>query len=352
MIIESIIFFVALVFLVMGSDYFVKSAALIAERFGVSEFVIGLTVVALGTSIPELASSIVAAIENETQIIIGNVVGSNIANIGLIVGVATVIRVMRTKREMVERDGHIMLFAGFLFLAFAINGVISKIEAGILLLFYLVYMAFLLEIKPEFKEQYNFRSFLRYFFRFKYLVTIKNKAFSIRDGRRKKNKEEVIRKFELGLLKDLFTLILGGAAVVLGAKYVVEEAIFFAEIFNVPSALIGITLIAVGTSLPELSVSIAAIRKGYANIAIGNIVGSNIANIFLIIGVSGLIVPLEVIKSILVYSMPIMIIMGIFLLIFIRSHWEIRRIEGIVFIGLYVLFIIFLFITQKMPFFN
>jgi cation:H+ antiporter len=345
---EALLLILGLIFLVQGADYFIKSAASIAKKFGISEFIIGLTLVALGTSIPELASSITASIKNATGIIIGNVVGSNIANIGLIIGVAATIAVIKTKKAMLNRDGYIMLFVTGLFYLFMVNGTISRIEAGIFLLLYIVYLIFLIEAKPEF-EEYNFGHFLRYFLRFQYLITIKSRIFSSRDKKKKEitpaQKREMKELFKAGLIKDFLIVIIAGSAVVLGAKYLIESAIFFANLFNIPENMIGLSVIAIGTSLPELAVSISAARKGYGNIAIGNIIGSNITNILLIIGVSGLILPITIIKSTLYYTAPFMIFMSILLLIFIRSYWTIRRIEGTIFLILYTIFMMLLFIN-------
>ena len=294
--INIFLFILGLVFLVGGAEYFIKSAASIAKKLGISEFIIGLTLVALGTSIPELASSIAASIKNASGIIIGNVIGSNIANIGLIIGIAATIAVIKTKKQMVRRDGYIMLFAAGLFYIFIINGVLSRIEAGILLLLYVAYIAFLIEEQPEF-EEYHFGHFLRYFFGFQYLITIRSRIFGSKDKNKitPKEKKEVKELFRAGLIKDFLIVIIAGFAVVIGANYLIESAVFFANLFNIPENLIGLSLIAIGTSLPELFVSITAARKGYGNIAVGNIIGSNIANIFLVLGVSGLILPLAII---------------------------------------------------------
>jgi cation:H+ antiporter len=352
--VEIILFIVGLVFLVKGADYFIKSAASIAKKLGVSEFIIGL-LVALGTSIPELASSVAAALRNASGIIIGNVVGSNIANIGLIIGIAATIALIKTKKAMIWRDGLIMLFASGLFYIFMVNYSISRIEAGILLLLYIAYMAFLIEEQPKF-EEYHFGHFLRYFFRFRYIMTIRSKflsPFKPKKDHRKKAKiaSEQKRKekelFKAGLIKDFLITFLSGAAIVFGAKYLVQEAIFFANLLNIPENIIGLSLIAIGTSLPELFVSVSAALKGYGNIAVGNIIGSNIANIFLIIGVSGLITPISIIKSTLLYTAPFMIFMSILLLYFIRSQWKIRRIEGAIFLVLYAVFMTLL-ITRGM----
>jgi len=342
-----LLFAFGLIFLVKGADYFIKSAASIAEKLGVSGFIIGLTLVALGTSIPELATAIAASLKKASGLVIGNVVGSNIANIGLIIGVAATIAVIKTKKPMLNRDGYIMLFASLLFYIFITNGIISRIEAVIFLLLYFAYMIFLMEMKPELQE-YHFGHFIRYFFRFQYLVTIRSRIFSAMNRKKKKEvtpeeKRKIKELFKAGLVKDFLILIISGFAVVLGANYFIEAAIFFANLFNVSDTFIGLSLVAVGTSLPELSVSITAARKGYGNIAVGNIIGSNIANIFLILGISGLIRPVSVIKSTLYYTAPFMIFMSILLLVFIRSYWNIRRIEGAVFLVLYAVFMTLLF---------
>jgi cation:H+ antiporter len=351
---EALLLVSGLVFLVAGAEYFVRSAASIAKKLGVSEFIIGLTLVALGTSIPELASSIAASLKSSSEIVIGNIVGSNIANIGLIVGIAATISIIKTRKPMIWRDGLIMLFASGLFYIFMLNGAVSRIEAGILLLLYVAYMAFLIEEQPEF-EEYHFGHFLRYFFGFRYILTIRSKLlspFRPKKDRRKKPKISAEQRkreeklFRAGLVKDFLVAAISGAGVVLGAKYLIEEAIFFARFLNVPENLIGLSLIAVGTSLPELFVSVSAALKGYGNIAVGNIIGSNIANIFLIIGISGLILPLQIIKSTIYFTAPFMILMSVLLLVFIRSYWSIRRIEGTIFLILYTIFITLMFISS------
>ncbi|MDI6885056.1 MAG: calcium/sodium antiporter [archaeon] len=345
---NTLLLVLGLVLLIKGSDFFVKAAASIAKKRGVSEFVIGLTLVAIATSIPELVSSVIAAIKQESDIVIGNVVGSNIANIGLIVGLAAAIALIKTREEMLKRDGYIMLFAALIFYLFIINGKISRVEALLFLLLYVAYTVFLLEEKPKLKDNYGFKEFITYFFELKYLATLKRKVILGRDKRKKENPTTEARKIkelsQAGLIRDFTVLIGSGFAIVFGANYLVDEAIFFADFFDVPKTVIGITLVAVGTSLPELGVAISAARKGYGNIAVGNVIGSNIANIFLIIGVSAMIAPLSVIKSTIFYTAPSMIFMSLLLLIFIKSKWEISRKEGIVFLILYTLFLTVLFL--------
>ncbi len=343
-----LIFVLGLIFLVEGANFFVKSAATIARKLGISEFLIGLTVVAVGTSLPELVSSITASVKGASGLVMGNIIGSNIANIGLIVGVAASIKLIKTKEEMLKRDGYIMLAASFLFFLFVLNGFVSRIEALILLLFYLAYLLFLFEERPKEKKKYHFAEFIEYFFKFKYVMTVKSKILLGLNAKKKisqKERKELRELFKKGLVLDFLEMIVSGAVLILGAKYLIEAAIFFAEILKVPETLIGITLISAGTSLPELIITIIAAKKGYGNIAIGGIIGSNIANLLLVGGTAGLILPLKVLRLTIFQTIPVMILMSLLLLTFIRSEWKIRRIEGLTFILLYVFFILALFLT-------
>lgn len=339
-----------LVLLVKGSDFFVKAAAAIAKKLGVSEFVIGLTLVSVGTSIPELASSVAASLQQQSDIVMGNIVGSNIANIGLIIGLAATIAVIKTREEMLKRDGYVMLFAALVLYLFILNTRISRVEAVIFLLLYLAYVLFLLTEKPKFKGEYGFKEFLTYFFKFEYVRTVIN-AVSDHNNRRKndKNASEGVKSKTrgAGLAKDLMILILSGVAIIGGANYLIVEALFFAEYFHISKMLIGVSLVAVGTSLPELSVSVSAARQGYGDIAVANVIGSNIANIFLVLGVSALIFPLAITHETLVFIAPFMIVMTVLLLIFIKTRWELSRIEGLAVLSLYILFMSFLFLTAS-----
>jgi cation:H+ antiporter len=339
--VNVVLLIVGLILLVKGSDFFVEASSSIAKRLGVSGFIIGLTLVAFGTSIPELASSIVASLKGEGGLVIGNVIGSNIANIGLIVGIAAIIAVIKTKKHMLKRDGYLMLFACCLFYIFIIDGSFNWIEALIFLLLYIAYMAFLASSKEESEKEYHFGDFVRYFFSFRYFVTIKNgiqSSLSKKDIPSRK-KGELKKEFKIGMIKDFSLLIISGVGIFFGARYLIEEAIFFADLFNVSKTVIGAILVAIGTSLPELSVSITAAKKGYNDLCIGNVIGSNIANLFLVLGVSGLIIPLTVDLTTLLFTAPVMILMAIMLLLFIGSKWNIRKKEGWVLLTMYALFI-------------
>ncbi|ABE51418.1 calcium/sodium antiporter [Methanococcoides burtonii] len=336
------ILLIGLILLVKGSDIFVSSASSIAKKLGVSEFIIGLTLVAIGTSIPELASSIAASLSHSSGIVIGNIVGSNIANIALIVGCAAIISVVKTESDMLKRDGYIMLFASTLFFLFAFDLQLSRTEAFILVLFYIAYIFFLFEDTAKYEGKFYFKEFITYFVKFKYVKSMNQR---IRTGINNHNsgEEQENKKESIDIYKDLLILAFSGTAVIFGAKYFVEEAIFFAQFFQLPDTLIGVTLVAIGTSLPELMVTISAARKGYGNIAIGNVIGSNITNIFLVLGLSAFVFPLEITGLSIMLTIPFMIMISVVLLWFIHTHWEIRRVEGIALILLYVIFLLLLF---------
>ncbi len=340
---EILIFIIALAALVLGSDYFVKAAASIAQKTGISEFIVGLTLVAVGTSLPELASSMAAAFKSESGLIIGNIVGSNIANIALIIGVSATVAAIKTDESMLIRDGYIMLSVTLLFYAFIVFGNISRIAAFLFIVLYVAYIVFLFETRKKGRDEYHFKAFIPYLFRFRYIIAIHRRIVAGLSSAKGKKGSDLASLLKQEIHKDLFIMLLCGIAIVFGAKYVISEAIYFSGYFHLATNVIGLSLIAFGTSVPELSVSLTAARKGYGSIAVGNILGSNIANILLVGGVSGLITPLGVPWNMVIFTGPVLILTSIFLLIFIKSDWKIHRAEGLSFILIYVLFLVILF---------
>lgn len=333
-----LLFAVGLLLLVKGSDHFVKAAASLARRLGVSDFVIGLTLVALGTSVPELAAAVSAALKKESGLVLGNVIGANAANMLLITGIAALAGTVNTCREMIGRDGYIMLLVTACFALFAVNGTLGRLEAGVLLLLYLAYTLFLFTAKSGMEAGFDFKGFLNYFFRFRYVLTVRDGVVAgWRRGRAK-----VPRQARSGLLMDLLRLAAGGAAIAFGAEFFIAAASYFAALFAVPPLVIGASVVALGTTLPEMSVTVAAARKGFGNIAMGNVLGSCIANAGLIIGVSGLISPLGVKRAGLPLLLAMLLLSGLLLLVFIRSYWRIRKWEGALLLAAYAGFTAYL----------
>ena len=261
-----------------GAEFIVKGGSQLARYFGLSPIVIGLTVVAFGTSLPELVVSIVAAIGGSSPIAIGNVVGSNIANVGLVLGVSSLIFPIKINLSQIKNDLIIYIFVCLMFSAFCMNGSISRQEGLILFLSVLIY------------TWYSF-----------YYSSSKNNDEDVND----KNPSN---------LRMLFILIISGITLLsFGANLFVKGAIDIARYFGISEIVIGMTIVALGTSLPELATSvIASFRKEHA-ISIGNIVGSNLFNLLSVIGIVSLVSPIESPKEILFFEIPYMIIYGLIL---------------------------------------
>ena len=307
--------FIGIIFLIIGSamlfygaEFIVKGGSRLARYFGLSPIVIGLTVVAFGTSLPELVVSIVAAIEGSSPIAIGNVVGSNIANVGLVLGISSLIFPIKINLSQIKNDLIIYIFVCLMFSAFCMNGSISRQEGLILFLSVLIY------------TWYSF-----------YYSSSKNNDEDVND----KNPSN---------LRMLFILIISGITLLsFGANLFVKGAIDIARYFGISEIVIGMTIVALGTSLPELATSvIASFRKEHA-ISIGNIVGSNLFNLLSVIGIVSLVSPIESPKEILFFEIPYMIIYGLILFPIGMLKQPIHRLTAAFLLIGYLLFIYQLF---------
>lgn len=291
-----------LVFLILGGELLVRSAVSFAEKFGVSSFLIGVTVVSFGTSVPELMVSIQAAMDQAADIAIGNVLGSNIANIALVLGVSVVIRPLSITANTYKLSWWIMFISSLLFILFLLDNVITKME-GLLLIAGL----------------------------FCFII------FSVK--RNIPNEESIISK--INIQTGILFFVLGAIGLYFGSELFVENAISIASFFDVPKFVIGITVVALGTSLPELVTSIIALMKGQNNISLGNLIGSNIFNVFAVLGITSLIQELGT-SSILLFldfgvMLAVILIFGYQL--FIRK--KISRTAGFVLLFGYFSYILF-----------
>lgn len=253
---QVMILLAGFLFLVKGADWFVEGAACIAKKLGIPQLVIGLTIVAMGTSMPEAAVSVTAAMQQNAGITVGNVVGSNILNILIILGITAVITNVTIQRSTLHYEIPFMLAVTALLLGFGITGGrITFMEGVIFWLFFLAYLGYLFVMA------------------------------------RKENAEEEGTVKDFPVWKCLLLMVLGGILVVKGSDFAVSGASAIARYFGMSERFIGLTIVALGTSLPELVTSVTAARRGNAGIAIGNIVGSNIFNILFVIGTAALICP-------------------------------------------------------------
>lgn len=264
MIIQLALLALGFVLLVKGADWFVDGAASIAAKLGIPQLVIGLTIVAMGTSAPEAAVSLTAAFHGNADITIGNVVGSNILNILIILGLAAVICPMKVARLTAFVDIPVTIVITLLLLLLGYDGTVSRLDAGILLLFFIAYLS--------------------------YLFAMTKKGLIVGES------EEEGAKIQ-SVPKALLFTVVGLALIIVGSSLAVDAASAIATMLGLSERFIGLTIVALGTSLPELFTSVAAAIKKNPDMAIGNIVGSNIFNILFIVGLSGLVIPVPFVSA-------------------------------------------------------
>lgn len=291
MLIQFVLLVVGFVMLVKGADWFVEGVAGIAEKFGIPQLVIGLTIVAMGTSAPEAAVSITSAMKGSAGITIGNVVGSNILNVLVILGLTAVITRVAVQRSTVRYEIPFMLIITLVLLGLGLSGnEITFVEGIILWALFIVYMVYLFRMAKNQKEEAD-------------------------DSK----KQPVWMLILLG--------IVGAVLVVWGADISVDAASAIAKMFGMSDRLIGLTIVALGTSLPELVTSVTAARKGKADIAIGNIVGSNVFNILFVVGTTALVTPV-IFESKFVVDTLVAFGAGVLLWLGVMKHKELRRPVG------------------------
>lgn len=296
-----------------GAEFLVKGGVSIARKAGVSPLVIGLTLVAFATSAPELVVSVSAAIDGSSDISLGNVVGSNICNIALILGLCACITPMVVQRQILRFDSYFMVGSAVLLAVFYLSGNgVNRIQALVLLAGMIVYV-----------------------------------VWNVYASRKENAAAETEKKEEklLPLWQSLLLIVLALALLVAGAKIFLWSAVFFAGKLGLSEAVIGLTIVAVGTSLPELATSVVAAIKGEDDIAIGNVVGSNIFNILCILGITPLIAPLKN-AALDPVDMGAMILVSILLVPMMRTGWKISRKEGAALLILYAGYITYLLCTH------
>jgi len=287
--------------LTKGADYFIENSASFAEEKGISPHVVGVTIVAFGTSLPELLVSIISSFQNYNDLALGNIVGSNISNIGLVLAVSTFIFYYVLDTHIVpdsdaNNDSYVMLLAVFLLFFFSTDNLISQSEGALFFTLYLFYIYWLYRRSSE--SPIN---------------------------------EEIEENTS-------FSYLIGGlVGLLLGAQVTVDAAVSIAESMGVSEIVIGLSVVAIGTSLPELAGTVSAARMGHKEIAVGNVIGSNIANIFLVMGVLAIINPIAVEKFVIERTLPLLILLTIATFAMIRV--PLTRIGGVVLFSFFMLFL-------------
>lgn len=297
------------VMLIKGADWFVDGASKLADKFGIPQLVIGLTIVAMGTSMPEAAVSISAAAKGSAEITIGNVLGSNILNILIILGVTSVIRAISVQKSTIRYEMPFVIFVSVLLALLGLfDGTVSRLEGVILWIFMIVYLL--------------------------YLLHMAKKGQPLEDDVPKLSEKDTPVKLVL-------LILIGIAMIVLGSDITVDAATAIARIFGMSERFIGLTIVALGTSLPELVTSVTAAIKGKSDIAVGNIVGSNIFNILFVVGTTALITPVAYSYSFMVDSV-VAIASAVLLLICVIPKKKLTRPAGILMLAAYAAYFVYL----------
>jgi cation:H+ antiporter len=311
---------VGLVCLTLGAEWLVRGASSIATRFGIAPIVIGLTVVAFGTSAPEFAVSIGGALTGNSDVAMGNVVGSNTFNILLVLGLSAAIGSLTIEQRIIKRDIPILLAISVVIYGLILNELVGRIEGGVLFIGLLVYTWWLLQ-----------------------------DARKVESAKVTAEYDEAIEALDDGLVaKPLYfqigLVIVGLALLILGSRFLVGSATTIAEAFGVSDLVIGLTVVAAGTSLPELATSVMAAYRGQRDIAVGNVVGSNIFNLLGVLGASAVLTPsgIPVDRDLIILDYPVMLAATLVLIPICWNGFVIRRWEGVLLAAFYVAYVAFL----------
>lgn len=316
---SAIIFLIlGLCVLVFSAEYLVKGAARLAGALGISPLVVGLTVVAFGTSAPELAVSVMSSFKGQADLALGNVVGSNIFNVLVILGLSSLIVPLVVAQQLVRLDVPVMVVSSALVLVLGWDGNIGRMDGLLLFAGAIGYTIFLIrqskrENNPKVKAEYE-------------------------------NEFGVPAKANPEWVKNLAFIILGVSGLILGSKWLVDGAVMIARHFGLSELIIGLTIVAAGTSLPEVATSVIAAVRGERDIAVGNVVGSNIFNVLVVLGLASVVAPagIRVPHEALRFDIPVMIAIAVACLPLFFSNYRIGRVNGAVFLGFYGAYLTYL----------
>ena len=296
--------------LYFGAEWLVRGSARLAASLGVSPIVVGLTVVSLGTSAPELVISVVASLGGSPDLAIGNVMGSNLANVGLVLGISAIVRPLHVSARVVTREVPVMILITVALLPLIWDLYIGRLDGLVLITMLVAYLAFVLH-------------------------TAKAEGTEPRD-KYEESTDEAVGISSRTIARDTAFILLGVAGLVLGAFAIRESAVALAEAMGISELVIGVTLVSIGTSLPELATCAVAAWRQEADIAVGNILGSNVFNIAGVLGVTSLIAPLEISPDVVRFEFPAMMFITVLMVPIVRTRLVIRRREGVVLLSFYL----------------
>jgi cation:H+ antiporter len=299
MVLNTLLLVLGIVLLYMGSELMVRGASSLALYLLIRPIIVGLTVVSFATSAPELLVSVVAAIQGSAGISLGNILGSNVANIGLVLGVSALARPLSIDRRLIHREIPYMIFASAAFWLMCIDGRLGRVDGVVLLAGLALFLIWGIMTARHINQT--------------------GVGVPSAGGSR--------------VVFNVFLILVGMAGLVIGANLVVKAAILLARKFGLSEIFIGLSIVAVGTSLPELAASVVAGVKGEHDISIGNVVGSNIFNICLVIGTVGLFNPIPVDTGLNRFEFPVMLVLSIILFVFSKCGSKLSRLEGLFFVS-------------------
>jgi cation:H+ antiporter len=306
MLIPALLLLVGIALLWGSAEWLVRGAAILSSRAGISPIVIGLTVVSIGTSLPELVVSLAAALSGNTDLAVGNVLGSNLANLGLILGVAAIVRPLRVHAQVVRREVPWMVLLSVLLLPLSFNLRMGRIEGTVLLALLVTYIYLMAPMAKEAEKQV--------------LRPVPELEPTGEKG---------------GYVRPVLFVVAGAIGLVIGGRSIVGGATEIAAILGVPNMIVGLSVVAVGTSLPELATSVVAALRDEADLAVGNVVGSNIFNLTFVLGTTALASPFDLSPETLRIEYPAVMVLSLFLLPLTWTTRRLGRLEGMALVGLY-----------------
>lgn len=319
MLVQGLIFMLGLGVLYQGAEWLVKGSASIALHYGIRPLIVGITVVALGTSMPEFVVNLFAALSGEDSLALGNIVGSNICNIALILGASALVLPLAVSPTTLKNEYPIMMGVLFLFYFIALDGLISKLDGLLLIAGLLLFIVYLVVDSRR------------------YTAARQDENADLATSLPNKKKED-----ESELRWRAVIVLAGILLLAVGARVMVYAAVNVADLFGIDPIVVGLTVVAVGTSLPELAASVVSALKQEADLSIGNVLGSNMLNVLFVVGLVALIDPLSVDATSLEVHFPIMIIFGLVLLPLAWTRFRITRMEGGFLLAGFVSYMVFL----------
>ena len=323
---QSILFIVGISGVYFGAEWLVKGSSKLSRDLGIRPIVIGLTVVAFGTSSPELAVSLTASIKGSNDIAIGNIIGSNIANIGLILGISAIVLPLKVEKLLMKRELPLMIGISAALYFMAIDRKIGFIDGLLLftgIVFFIGYQVY--STFNHKKESQN---------------SMAGNPDSKTGMPESTNEDDQTRRH---LLSNIIYIVIGLACLLAGSHVLVKSAIFIAGSFGISEMVIGMSVVAFGTSVPEMATSVVSVLKKEADICVGNVIGSNIFNILMVLGSVALVRPLNVERGTLFFEFPAMLLFSLALIPMIRGGLTVNRLAGVVLTSGYLAFIFLLF---------